>query len=176
MGNRKARELVLQQEQESLWQRIRTEPRPATRDVFAPGIGLLRMQLIVCPSFEDASALEVRHGPQGWRLFRPRVLQSWPEVQLVGYDAVLFPADRLASYFDRVTALSLPMAPDLSGCGGCDGTMHEFAVFGDLFSSWRFRWWSQPPKQWSPLVDIASEMLSAFSVAKRITADEHAES
>lgn len=166
MGNRKARELMLQQEQDALWHRIRTEPRPARRDVHAFGIGLLRMQLIVCPSFEEARIWDVRDGPQGWCLFRPRVLQSRPEMQLVGYDALSFPPDRLASFFARTTALSLPLAPDLSRCAGADGTMHELAVFGDLSSSWRFHWWSDPPKQWRPLVDIASEMHEAFSAAE----------
>src|SRR5207237_9393550 len=114
VGNRAGRELMLQQEQDARWDRTRTEPRPATRDVFAFGIGFLRMQLIVCPSFESALAWEVREGPSGWQLFRPRVVQPWPEVHLLGYDAVPFPSERLASYFDSVTALSLPIAPVLS--------------------------------------------------------------
>jgi hypothetical protein len=83
-------------------------------------------------------------------------------VQLVGYDAIPFPSDRLAAFFQQITALSLPLAPDMSGYGGCDGTMNELAVFGDLWSSWRFRWWSEFPEQWRPLVAIASEMIESF--------------
>lgn len=179
MGNRKAREFMLQQEEDSLWHRIRTEPRPATCDVHARGIGQLRMQLIVCPSFEDGMAWDVRQGPQGWCLFRPRVLGSWPQVQLIGYDTVPFASDRLADYFKRVTALSLPIAPDLSGCCGPDGTTHQLAIFGDMYSSWRFQWWSKPPKQWRPMVEIASEMLAAFlaaASASGTTADDRPES
>lgn len=76
MGNRKARELILQQQQDALWHRIRTEPRSVTGDIHVSGIGQRRMQLIVCPSFADALAWEVRHGPQGWHLFRTQVLRS----------------------------------------------------------------------------------------------------
>jgi hypothetical protein len=167
MGNRKARELMLQQEQDSIWHRIRTEPRSATQDVHARGIGGLRMQLIVSPSFEEARAWDVRQGPEGWCLFRPRVLQGRPELQFVGYDRQEFPPERLSSYFERIIALSIPIAPDLSGYGGVDGTMHQLAVFGDMWSSWRFQWWSDSPSQWRPLVDIASEMFAAFSATER---------
>lgn len=168
MGNRRARELMLQQEEDACWQRIRTEPRPATRDVHARGIGALRVQLIKCPSFEEARAWEVRNGPQGWTLFEPRVLRqlSILEVELVGYDAVPFPSDRLATFFAKITALSLPIAPILTGSAGADGTLYQMAVFGDLCSSWRFHWWDRPPEGWRPLVTIAEEMFAAFESTK----------
>jgi hypothetical protein len=149
------------------WRRVQTEPRPATRDVVARGIGHLRMQLLVLPSFEEASAWEVRYQAAGWRLFSPRVFKGSAGVELLGYDAVDFPAEKLEDYFKRVVRLSFPLAPDLGGCAGADGTGYQFAVFGDLYSSWRFHWWSQSPKQWQPLVDIASEMHVAFSSAPR---------
>ena len=99
MGNHKARELMKLKEQDALWQRIQNEPRPATRDVFAQGIGQLRIQLIECPSFDDAQAWDVRDGEQGWRLFRSRVLETTAEVQLIGYERVEFPPEQLTSFF-----------------------------------------------------------------------------
>jgi hypothetical protein len=71
----------------------------------------------------------------------------------------------MAAYFDRVTALTLPLRPDLSGCGGADGTLYELSVVGDLSSGWRFQWWSDWPEQWRPLVELAEEMHAAFSAA-----------
>jgi hypothetical protein len=167
MGNRKVRELMLQKQHEADWERVRTEQRSAYRDVFARGIGLLRIQLIECPSFGEGQAWEVRDGPEGWLLYHPRVVSSWPEVQLVGYDKVEFSSDRLESFFGRIVELTLPIAPDLSNCAGCDGTSYQLAVFGGLFSSWRFKWWSTPPENWRPLIDIAAEMLGAFSAAAK---------
>jgi hypothetical protein len=168
MGNRKIRDLMLQKERDEHWQHIRKTPRAATREVFAQGIGQLRMQLIVCPSFEEGRAWEVRSQLGLWKLFEPRIVQqSGLDVQLIGYDSVPFPLNQLAGYFDRVTALSLPIAPDLSGCSGCDGTMYQMAVFGDMFSSWRFHWWSSAPKTWQPLIAIAEEMIAAFRATER---------
>ena len=108
-----------------------------------------------------------REGPEGWLLYHPRVVYSSPEVELVGYDNVRFPPERLASYFGQITNLTLPIVPDLSGGLECDGTMYQLAVFGGFFSSWRFHWWSRPPENWRPLVEIASDMLGAFAAAAK---------
>ena len=165
MGNREARKLTRQIEDNAKWQRHIAERRPATRDVLpiGPVLGIRRLQLITCPSFESAHAWEVRASKSEWRLFRTQVVESWPDVQLVGYDPVDFSSEQLSGYFDRIISLTLPLCPDLSGGGGLDGTTHQLAVFGDLYSSWRYQWWSEPPPQWSPLVAIASDMITAFS-------------
>jgi hypothetical protein len=44
--------------------------------------------------------------------------------------------------------------------------MYQLAVFGDLWSSWRFQWWSEAPAAWRPLVAIAEEMIAAFAAAE----------
>ena len=80
---------------------------------------------------------------------------------------VPFASAALAEYFERLAALTLPLRPDMSGCGGADGTLYEVAVFGDLYSGWRFQWWSDWPEQWRPLVELAEEMHAAFSAAHR---------
>ncbi|HQR09231.1 MAG TPA: hypothetical protein PLN21_20585 [Gemmatales bacterium] len=154
---------MLQKKEDADWNRIRTEPRPANQDVFAHGIGQLRMQLIVCPSFEEPVAWEIRQGSDGWKLYRPKVLHPWPNVQLVGYDATPFPSERLASFFHSVTSITMPITPDLTGNIGLDGTIFQIAIHGDMFSSWSFQWWSEPPNQWSSLSNIVSEMLMAFA-------------
>ncbi len=164
MGNRRARAFTLQQADEADWERIRTEPRPAGRDVHARGIGVRRLQLIVAPSFGQPSVWEVRQA-QGWTLTRPRAVRTEPELLLVGLEVVPFVSAELEAFFRRVTALTLPLQPDLSGYGGADGTGYELSVFGDLWSGWRFHWWSEWPAQWRPLVDLAAEMHAAFAAA-----------
>lgn len=162
MGNRKSREFMLSQEEKALWHRIRNEPRPASRDVYATGIGMLRMQLIVCPSFMDGKVWEVRQRESQWSLFRPKVCGYHPdEVQLVDYESLAFPSEQLASYFRRITEITLPLAID--SVNGCDGTTCQLTICGVPPTSCRFRWWSDSPQQWQPLIEIADEMISAFS-------------
>lgn len=171
------RELMLQKEEEALWERICNEPRPATSDVHARGIGIRRIQLIVYSSFEQAFVWDVRQGLEGWRLFRPRVLgpDSTYDPKVVGYDVLPIESDCLAAFFHRIIGLTMPIAPDLSSCGGADGAVFELAVFGDLSSSWRFQWWSHSPKHWRPQVEIVNEMIVAFSKAEGVGAPEGAE-
>jgi hypothetical protein len=107
---------------------------------------------------------EIRQG-QEWQLIHPRVVQTEPELMVVGHEIVKFASSELAVYFERVASLTLPLRPDMSGCGGADGTYHELSIFGDLYSGWRFKWWSDWPEQWRPLVLIAEEMHAAFAAA-----------
>lgn len=165
MGNRRARDLKLRQAEEAEWELIRTQPRSAYDDAHARGIGLRRMQLIVAPSFEQMSVWEVRQG-RDWQLICPRVVEAEPALLVIGHEVVPFASDALAAYFERVTSLTLPVRPDLSGHGGADGTVCEMAVFGDLYSGWRFRWWSDCPTQWRPLAELATEMHSEFAAAR----------
>lgn len=162
MGNRQTRAFVLQQQDAADWEQLRTAARAAAENAHACGIGLRRLQLIVCPSFGESCAWEVRQLEEEWWLFKSRVVAPWPAVQLLGYDPVLFDPIALSSFFKRVVNLTFPISPDLSGMGGLDGTVTQLAVFGDLFSELRFQWWSEPPPHWKPLTKIAAEMLEAF--------------
>ena len=148
------------------WERIGTEARLATDDVSAQGIGQRRLQVIVCPSFNESRAWEVRQFQSEWKLYRPRVVAPWPTVKLRGYDLVQIDSLVLSSFFSRIVKLSVPISPDLRGGGGCDGTVTQLAIFGDLLSECRFQWWSQPPPKWKTLVEVASEMIAAFSAAE----------
>jgi len=161
---------MLRQAEEADWERVRTQPRPARSDPHARGVGRRRLQLIVAPSFEQAWVWDVRQSRE-WQLIRPQVVVTEAELMVVGHDVVPFAPAALATYFERVTSLTLPLRPDLSGCGGVDGTTYELAVFGDLYSEWRFRWWSDWPAQWRPVVDLAEEMHAAFTAASGPSAE-----
>jgi hypothetical protein len=163
MGNRRARAFALQQQDAADWDRVRTATRAAADDVYARGIGQRRLQLIVCPSFSESRAWEVREADGEWWLFGSQVVASWPAVQLVGYEPLDADPAALSVFFERAAGLSLPISPDRSGMSGLDGTVIQLAIFGDMFSECRFQWWSQPPAHWQPLTDLADEMLAEFS-------------
>jgi hypothetical protein len=167
MGNRKTREFMKSQEDEAGWKRAASEPRLALSDVNARGIGLRRLQVIVCPSFEEGRCWEVRQRDDEWWLFRSEITSEGPEFQLVGYQQVPIAAGILSSFFARIVSLSLPITPYLNGMDGLDGDIFQLAVFGDMYSEWRLQWWSEPPPSWRPLAEIAEEMIEAFAAATR---------
>jgi len=164
MGNKKARNYTLQAQHVADWERVRTDPRYAVDDVFAPGIGLRRLQLIVRPSFDPSSAWEIRQLDADWSLFKSSVVPDTEPIQLVGYDVVPFDPMQLSSYFNTIVSLSLPLARLEEVICGADGTLTQLAIFGG-FTEVRFQWWSEFPPQWKSLIDIADEMAAAFSRA-----------
>jgi hypothetical protein len=177
VGNRRAREFRLEQDRLARLaeeERTRTQPRPASGHRHLMGIGSLRLQIIVLPSFEEPRAWEVRQRQQQWILFRSRVVEPGPEARLAGYEPVSFESVRLQEFFRRVTALTLPHGPDLDGFGGADGSLYQHAVFGDDYAEFRFQWWSVPPPPWQPLVNVANEMIKAFLMAEGWRAEDRA--
>jgi len=168
MGNRRAREFAKKQADEASkladeaeWNRVQYEPRPYQPEFHVRGLGLRRLQLVEQPSFEEAAVFELRQVDDDWRLYRSRFVELSDMV--LGYQRLELDSRTLRAMFARVTSLTLPLMPFLINSGGADGTLFELAVFGDLHSEWRFRWWSDSPPQWKPLVDAADEMLEAFS-------------
>jgi hypothetical protein len=161
-------EFRLHYEENAAWKRAIAEPRLAYDDMSSSGIGIRRLQLIRCPAFEEACAYEIRQGGAEWRLFSSQVVESPPQLMLVGYNHIPIDSKVLSSFFERVVSTSLPLAPFLDGSAGLDGTLFELAIFGDKLSEWRFKWWSVSPPQWSELVAIANEMLVCFASAEDI--------
>lgn len=165
-NNTKSRESLLKHLDEADWHYLQNEPRLATDAVQARGIGVRRLQLVYLPSWVDPAAFEVRQLDNEWRLFSSRVVETWPLVRLLGYDQVPLDSAALAMLFARVTAVSMPIGPDLTGSHGYDGDKYHLTIFGDLFSECRFQWWSDFPPQWQPLMETTREMLKAFAQAR----------
>jgi hypothetical protein len=87
---------------------------------------------------------------------------GWSTLTVQGYEPVEFDGGKLKGYFERLTSLSMPVAPHLTNTAGLDGTVTQLALFGDLSSYARYQWWSKHPPGWTPLVEVTEEMLAAF--------------
>jgi hypothetical protein len=165
----RARRWQLEQEQKASWERLHSQPWSPDSDARAFGSGTTRIQIIRSPSFDSSSFWEVCELAGNWILYRAAVVADWypGPLKVQGYDSVAFPPEALRSYFERLFALSLPLAPHLNNMAGLDGTLTQLTIFGDLSSRVKFQWWSDHPPGWTPLVEIADEMLAAFPDAPK---------
>lgn len=163
MGNRRSREFRFEQERQASWDRLRAAPWNPHEYARAFGSGDQRVQLVRLPSFSPPGFWEVCQRGEEWLLYTATVVDpDWSALAVRGYEPVAFPAGRLKAFFDRLVALSVPVMPHLNDMGGADGTVTRLALFGDMWSQVRFQWWSDHPPGWSPLVEVAEEMLAAF--------------
>jgi hypothetical protein len=148
-----------------------TQPRPASRRHLG-GHGILRIQLIVMPSFVEDRAWEVRQNQQRWCLCCPRVIEPGSDSLLAGAELVSFESRRLEDFYRRLLALTIPLGPGLDNFGGADGSLFQLAVFGNDEPQVRFQWWSVAPPQWQPVVAIVSEMIQGFLMAEGRSIDD----
>lgn len=162
MGNPKAREFAKQQELALAWKRAENSIRDLSEDVFIPGIGLRRVQLVYAPSFKPGYSWDVRQLGNGCRIFRSEIIVENHQYKVSGYRELQANTDTLRDFLERLRKITLPIAPDFSGLGGLDGDSHQLAFIGDLHSEIRFQWWQKGPTHWQPLIAIADEMRSSF--------------
>ena len=160
--NHRLQELQKKQARMPSWRRLRNEPWRVTSfgRERAFGSGIPRVQLIQT-GFCRSLFWEVCELESEWVLYTAKLVEC-SDWKVQGYDRTGFESDRLKTYFERLTTLSLPIAPRLDGSYGCDGAVTELTLFGDTWSQSCFHWWSVHPPQWTPLVTIAHEMLVAF--------------
>jgi hypothetical protein len=157
----RSREYLNREEHLANMRRAKMECRGITEDVQIAGIGLRRIQIAHMPSFFDGSSWDVRQLGEDWFLYRSTIQEDTNS--LIGYDRLLSDPGRLKEIFDSLCSIEMPIAPDLSGMGGCDGESFELAIYGDMFSSIRVRWWCDPRAQWQKLATTATDMIKYFN-------------
>ena len=157
------------QESEAAWNRVRTEAwNPESMDR-PPYTGVPRIQLIHRHSFQPGVFWEVSERADEWLLYRANVLENRARepVLVTGYEPLAISSATLSSYFKRLTQTSVVIAPYLQSVGGLDGELFRLVLVGNLSSRVQFDWWSDPPPQWLPIVEIVNEMLTTFQAATR---------
>lgn len=170
MGNAEARAAVRARREAEAWEQVRTVPRRLSASPGVGGIGRQRLQLVFDPFHETGWVWDLRHYSDpphrdDWQVYRSELVASNTDRMIVGFDLLAVESDTLAGYFQQITSITLPLAPDLSGFSGCDGTGFELALFGDRNSEWRVKWWTFWPEQWRPLVTVAADMIAALLAA-----------
>ena len=159
----RSRQFRQEQDRRASWDRLRASPWSPFDLRRGFGSGGVRVQLVRLPSFTPPAFWELCQRHSEWLLYSSTVVDpDWSDLKVQGYEPVPFDGDKLKAYFERLTSLTLSVAPDFSKMGGLDGVITQLALFGDLSSQVRYQWWSEHPSGWSPLVEIVDEMFEAF--------------
>ena len=137
----------------------------------------LTARCLVLPSFDDAYAYDVLKSIRGedafltnrtvWRFKadaarfaaprarRAEEVSTVPTIEVRQVD-LKTSAFRVAHALAEVRALSLPLLPP-DRSFGIVGVTYE-VMFGDLYSSCRYRWWVAPPNGWRALAEFVNEI------------------
>ena len=159
MTKKRSREVQKELESQKAWKAAQQQLRGVEQDVRIPAIGFRRVQVFYAPSFDPGFSWDIRESDGQYCLYRSLVVTHGMDYMLKGYYQLNYPSPELNLYFDRLRALSLAISPVYNNMTGADGTNFQLALFGDMWSTIRFAWWSDPPLQWKDLVNIAQEMI-----------------
>lgn len=170
MGNKLSREFQKHALAAADWERVRTEERPFFQDVHSIGIGLRRLTLIHCPSFEQGYAWDIREIDDRFRLYRSQVRHG--STRLKGYDLLHFESKFLREYLRRLQAITIALHP--TGRAGLDGTSFHLGIFSGGSTGIQLSWWGEPQNEWKKIGEITEEMSKHFSQAPLFETDSSA--
>src|SRR5688572_30075938 len=112
----RSRQFRQEQDRRASWDRLRTAPWTPLDWHRAFDSGRVRIQLVRLPSFSLPAFWEVCEAGSEWLLYTSSVVAPESSALMVqGYEPVTFDGGRLRAYFEGLTSLTLPVAPDLSG-------------------------------------------------------------
>ncbi len=161
MGNKLAREFEKRASVEAGWERAKKDERPFFEDVSVFGIGIRRLTLIYCPSFNQGYAWDIRELDDRLRVFRSIVRAS--SARITGYDLLQFESKPLRDFLARLHAIRIALHP--TGGSGFDGTTIHLGLFSRGSAELRLSWWGAPQDEWKEIAAITDEMRVQFSAA-----------
>jgi len=164
MDHPKAHGIDIEQQKLEAWRRVDAGVRELTEDVFIPGLGCRRIQLVYAPSLKPGYSWDLRELNNVYRLYFSKIVMEGDQRQrkLSGYGELEVDIETLMHFVGKLSTIAIPIAPDLSGIRGFDGTLYQLGFFGDLRSEVRFQWWEEGPAHWQSLIAIADEMVNGF--------------
>jgi hypothetical protein len=174
MGDRRARRAPGPRDPRVSWGPARESLRDLDRDVgsfcIGRGAGCRVLQVVHEPSFDPGFSWEVRKSDDQFAVYRSSVEHLWHlRTLLRGYSQLEVSSETLESYWEDVREVTVHLSALDAPTAGFDGEMFQLALFAG-FTTVRFTWWCDPPREWVPLHAITLDMMDTFREAAEIEA------
>jgi len=144
---------------------ILSNHRPIEQDIRLSNIGYLRAQIIYKPSFSVGYIWDFR---ETYLLNSYKIYDLYENTLLdenniqAGYTQVHIAQPILASFFDKLNQLQLPLLVSDNNMMGLDGTSYGLNIYTTFMQSIKIRWWETPVSEWRILDNLIKEYIEIF--------------
>jgi hypothetical protein len=133
-------------------------------DISLRGIGLIRLQIFVCPSFSNGECWDFRDIDNEMNVYKSVVLSENGTIQ-PGYMKVHY-GEEVTKLLSKLESIEVPIFTKHAPIGTCDGTFYRVRFISGVDNEVSLSWNSNPPENWSVFLIFINEILEMLRSAK----------
>lgn len=122
--------------------------RSLNEDISIRGIGLLKIQLTILPSFNDGESWDFREINGLINVYKARI-NTEHQQYLEGYQVVKNASSIGEEFIEYVKSISLPISCSTKAAAICDGTSYKVRIENGLGNKVILSWSEDPPEEWA---------------------------
>ena len=138
--------------------------RKIGEDIRIRGIGLLKIQILICPSFSNGECWDFRVTNEGVKVYKSIVSSEDGTIE-PGYFAVAM-SDEIEACLPNLESIKIPLFTEQELIGTADGTLHRVCFTSGVDNIIALSWNSNPPETWAGFVSSIQEILKLLRSAK----------
>ncbi|MBU1219484.1 hypothetical protein KKF34_03690 [Myxococcota bacterium] len=151
------------EERESRRQAL-SKVRRIGEDISLSGVGLIRLQIFVCPSFSNGECWDFRYIDNEMNVYKSVVLSENGTIQ-PGYMKVHY-GEKVTKLLSKLESIKVPVFTKQAPIGTLDGTIYRVRFISGSENEVSMSWNSNPPENWSEFLTCIYEMLEMLRSAK----------
>ncbi len=135
--------------------------RNVGEDISIRGIGILKLKLIVQPSFELGESWDFREIDDKLNVYFTQI-DSQKGLYLPGYKIVQEGQGIAADIFAFLKNQPLPLVCVTDNTAYCDGTSYSVSIENGFGSIVRISWGENTPKEWGPFAKLIADSIASL--------------
>jgi hypothetical protein len=146
-------------EEKELIRKALSKTRTLGEDISFRGVGLLMLQILVLPSFEDGECWDIREIDGQLSAFKS-VVNTEERVILPGYFRVELANNTIEDNFCSLRRIEFPLFVKQENTATADGTSYSVRLISGIENAVKLSWSGNPPSEWNGFISIISEFLA----------------
>lgn len=160
MNNEEKKRLRREWEEKESRKEALSRVRRIGEDIAIRGIGLIKLQILVFPSFSEGECWDFRIASGQLNVYKSVVL-SKKGVFLPGYMKVKI-SKEILEILQKFQSIQIPVILQQEDIGILDGTSYRVCFFSSSSNIMSLSWSSNSPEAWSDVVSCVNKLLEVL--------------
>jgi len=135
--------------------------RKIGEDIDYQGVGLLRTQILICPSFREGECWDFREKDSEIVVYKS-VLLAEEGIVKPGYFEVEVDAEFVKVFIAKLMEFKIPTMVSQESLATADGTSYRVRITSGVENHLSLSWASTPPNEWSEFIDFITDIVETL--------------
>jgi hypothetical protein len=125
------------------------------------GVGLLKAQILIRPSFKEGECWDFRENDDGIKIYKSIVLAEENKIK-PGYFVVEANAEFVNNIFSKLQEFKVPLMVLQDNLATLDGTSYSVRITNGVENHICLSWSSTPPYEWSEFIALINNIVDTL--------------